>query len=131
MTENYKHLVERLNRFKFKFLLFKFIRGIFLLLTVLFVYFLLIVLSENYFFFKPGIKVIIFYFTFLFIAVIFIWLVVIPVIKLFGIVRTMDHKKVASVIRLYLPEINDSLIKQNVSIPLNISVSDLNLDEVI
>ncbi len=110
MTENYKHLVERLNRFKFKFLLFKFIRGIFLLLTVLLVYFLLIVLSENYFFFKPGIKVIIFYFTFLFLAVIFIWLVVIPVIKLFGIVRTMDHKKVASVIRLYLPEINDSLI---------------------
>ena len=110
MTENYKHLVESLKRFKHKFLLFALFRGILMLFSILLLYLLILVFAENVLFLKPEIKLFIFFISLIFSIVISVWLIVVPALKLVGIGKKMEKKEVAQMVRNYLPEIDDRLI---------------------
>lgn len=110
MTENYKHLIESLKKFRNKFLLFSLLRGILMLFSILLLYLLILTLAESILFLKPEKKVFVFYISLIFSVIIVIWFVLIPALKLFGIGKTMNKKQVAQNIRKYLPEIDDKLI---------------------
>ena len=110
MTENYKHLIESLKKFRNKFLLFSLLRGILMLFSILLLYLLILILAESILFLKPEKKVFVFYISLIFSVIIVIWFVLIPALKLFGIGKTMNKKQVAQNIRKYLPEIDDKLI---------------------
>ncbi len=79
-------------------------------LSIILLYLLILLFVENVLFFKPKIKVFIFYISLIFSAVIIIWFVFIPGLKLLGSKNKMNKKQVAQNIRKYITEINDKLI---------------------
>lgn len=110
MDKNYKQFVDKLNSYISKFYLYQLIRGLMLFILLIIVYWGSIALLEYFSYFDPKIKLSIAVFTFLLTLIIFIYFIVIPIIKLLGIGKILTFYDVSTLLSKKYPEIKDRLI---------------------
>ena len=110
MEKNFKQFVDKLNTYIRKFYLYQLIRGLFLFLLLLIVYFSLVTSLEYFSYFDPKIKFVIVITTFLLTGFIFIYFIIRPLIKLFGIGKRLSYYDVSTLLSKTYPEIKDKLI---------------------
>ena len=110
MEKNFKQFVDKLNTYIRKFYLYQLIRGLILFILLLIVYFSFVTCLEYFNYFDPKIKLIIVIITFLLTGLIFIYFIIRPLIKLFGIGKRLSYYDVSSLLSKTYPEIKDKLI---------------------
>jgi hypothetical protein len=110
MDKNYKQFVNKLNSYVKKFYLYQLIRGLILFILLIVVYYSLISTLEYFNYFNPNIKLAIVVVTLFFTLFIFIYFLVLPVIKLLGIGKRLTYYDVSSQLSVTYPEIKDKLI---------------------
>ncbi len=110
MTENYKQLLKSLKRFRSKFLIFELLRGLLFLFTIVIVYFLVLVFFEYTLFLSPDFKTFLFYFSLFFLLFSLFWLILWPVGKVILLGKLDSEKKIALLVKKFLPEMDDSII---------------------
>ncbi|MFY9152228.1 MAG: hypothetical protein WAO52_09450 [Prolixibacteraceae bacterium] len=110
MDKNYKQFVNKLNAYIRKFYLYQLIRGFILFIVVTALYFSLISLLEYFSYFDPKVKLYIFILTILLTFFIFIYFLVVPILKLFGAGKRISYYDVSSLLSKTYPEIKDKLI---------------------
>lgn len=110
MDKNYKHFVDKLNAYIQKFYFYQLVRGLLLFVLLFLLYYSFITLLEYLNYFDPRIKAVILIVTLFFTLVIFVYFVIIPVIKLLGIGKRLNYYDVSSRLSKSFPEIKDKLI---------------------
>jgi len=110
MEKNYKQFVDKLNTYIRKFYLYQLIRGLILFILLLIVYFSCVTTLEYFSYFDPKIKLGIVIITILLTLFIFIYFIIRPLIKLFGIGKRLTYYDVSSLLSKTYPEIKDKLI---------------------
>ncbi len=110
MGNNYKQFVDKLNSYIKKFYFYQLIRGLILFLVVALVYFVFVSTLEYFNFFNPNVKLLIVVFTLILTFFIFIYFLVIPIVKLIGLGKRLNYYDVSSLVNKTYPEIRDRLI---------------------
>ncbi len=110
MDKNYKQFVDKLNSYIRKFYFYQLIRGLFLFIILLVVYFSFISILEYFNYFDPVIKLTILVTTVFLTLVVLIYFLFIPLIQLFGIGKQLTYYDVSSLLIKTFPEIEDKLI---------------------
>lgn len=110
MDKNYKQFVDKLNGYISKYYLYQLIRGLILFLFVFVTYYSLISGLEYLNYFEPKVKLFILLFTFLLTFFIFLYFVLIPIVKLLGLFKPITFYDVSAQLSKSYPEIKDKLI---------------------
>jgi len=110
MNKNYKQFVDKLNSYIRKFYLYQLIRGILLFILLFIAYYSFVSALEYFNYFNPIVKLLIVLVTLFFIALIFIYFLLVPTIKLFGIGKRLTYYDVSKQLSKTYPEIKDKLI---------------------
>ena len=110
MDKNYKQFVDKLNSYIRKFYLYQLIRGLLLFILLFVVYYSFVSALEYFNYFNPTVKLSIIVVTLFFTAFIFIFFLLIPVIKLFGVGKRLTYYDVSTQLSKTYPEIKDKLI---------------------
>ena len=110
MDNNYKLFVDKLNSYIRKFYFFKLIRGFIFFIILFVLYFSSIVVLEYFNYFDPKIKLSILLLTVLLTSFIFVYFLLIPLIKLVGYGNRLTYYDVSSLLSKTYPEIKDKLI---------------------
>lgn len=110
MEKNYKQFVDKLNAYIQKFYFYQLIRGVILFFLLLLLYYSFIALLEYLNYLDPRIKLIILFVTVFITLVIFLYFVIAPVIKLFGLGKRLDYYDISTRLSATFPEIKDKLI---------------------
>lgn len=110
MDKNYKQFVDKLNSYIRKFYLYQLIRGLMLFILIIIAYSGLISLLEYFSYFDPKVKLSIAIFTVLLTLFVFIYFIIRPFIKLFGIGKVLTFYDVSALLSKKYPEIKDRLI---------------------
>jgi len=110
MDKNYKQFVDKLNAYIRKFYLYQLIRGLILFVLITIVYYSLVAVLEYFSYFDPRVKLIIVFGTVLLALLIFIYFLVVPLVKLAGIGKRLTYYDVSSLLAKTYPEIKDRLI---------------------
>jgi len=110
MDKNYKQFVDKLNSYIRKFYLYQLIRGIILFILLMVVYYSFISALEFFNYFNPNIKLSIVVVTLIFTFFIFVYFLIVPLIKLLGIGKRLTYYDVSSQLSKTYPEIKDKLI---------------------
>ncbi|MBP9133478.1 MAG: DUF4175 domain-containing protein [Saprospiraceae bacterium] len=107
---NYNLLISKLDQFIRKFYLNKMIRGSLYLLGFVTLYFIVIALLENYFYFgMTGRKILFYSFVAASLFTLISW-IVIPLLKYFRLGTTISNEKAASIIGDHFPKVKDKLL---------------------
>lgn len=110
MKKNYKQFVDKLNAYIQKFYFYQLIRGGILFFLLLFLYYSFIALLEYFNYFDPRIKLIILVVTVFITLVIFLYFMIVPVIKLLGLGKRLSYYDVSAKLSVVYPEVKDKLI---------------------
>ena len=110
MNKNYKQFVDKLNSYIRKFYFYQLIRGLILFVLLIVVYYSLLSSLEYFNYFNPTVKLFIVVVTLSFTLFIFIYFLVLPGIKLFGIGKRITYYDVSRQLSVTFPEIKDKLI---------------------
>ncbi len=110
MDKNYKQFVDKLNSYISKFYLYQLIRGLLLFILLFVVYYSFVSALEYFNYFNPTVKLSIVVVTLFFTAFIFIFFLLIPVIKLLGVGKRLTYYDVSTQLSKTYPEIKDKLI---------------------
>lgn len=110
MDENYKQFVDKLNSYIRKFYLYRLIRGFIFFGLLVTGYYSCISALEYFNYFDPKIKISIVLVTVFLTFFIFIYFLLIPLIKLMGIGKLISYYDVSSFLSKTYPEIKDKLI---------------------
>lgn len=110
MDKNFKQFVDKLNSYIRKFYLYQLIRGLILFILLFVVYYSFISTLEYFNYFDPNIKLSIVVVTLFFTLFIFVFFLIIPIIKLFGIGKRLTYYDVSSQLSRTYPDIKDKLI---------------------
>ena len=110
MNKNYKQFVDKLNSYIRKFYLYQLIRGLILFILLMVAYYSFIATLEYFNYFNPKIKLFIVVVTLFFTIFIFVYFLILPGIKLFGIGKRLTYYDVSSLLSKTYPEIKDKLI---------------------
>lgn len=110
MEKNYKQFVDKLNAYIQKFYFYQLIRGGILFFLLLLLYYSFIALLEYFNYFDPRIKLIILVVTVFITLVIFLYFVIVPVIKLLGLGKRLSYYDVSAKLSVVFPEVKDKLI---------------------
>jgi hypothetical protein len=110
MNNDYTLLIKRINSFIDSYYKNLSLRGLLLFLLLATSIILIISLLEFLGWFSSAVRLFLLLFSFLTILLIFSYFVFIPVLRWLGIVNRLTHKKAASILQVYFPEIHDQLI---------------------
>lgn len=110
MDKNFKQFVDKLNAYIRKYYLYQLIRGLILFILLMVVYYSFIAGLEYFNYFDPKIKLTIVISTVFLILFIFVYFLVIPLIKLTGKGKRLTYYDVSSLLSNTYPEIKDKLI---------------------
>jgi hypothetical protein len=110
MDKNYKQFVDKLNSYIRKFYFYQLIRGLILFVLLIIVYFSLISTLEYFNYFDPKIKLSIVGFTVFLTFFIFIYFLLRPILKLFGLGKRLSFYDVSAQLKQTFPEIKDKLV---------------------
>lgn len=103
-------LAQKIKAFIKKFYLNRLIKGSILLSSSLLIVFLLLALTEFYSYFNPITRFILFYSYLISHCILFIYLVVIPIMKIFGITPILSYHQSSKIIGSHFPQIKDKLL---------------------
>ena len=110
MTESYKHLVDKLDAYVRKHSLYQLIKG-FIYGMILLVSYLVVVSVVEYFIYLPvSVRTFIFYFSVCIFSGIVIFYLLVPLMRLGGLLKKMDYKEAAFFISKHFNEIEDRLL---------------------
>jgi hypothetical protein len=110
MESRYDILLQKLDRFIRRYYKNQIIKGFLLGAAILISYFLLVTFTEYKIYFSVSIRTVLFFLgAGLFLGVI-IFLVLIPLLKLFRLTSTISHKQAAEIISNHFPHLNDQLL---------------------
>jgi len=109
MNEKYDILVKKLDDFIRKFYLNRIVKGIFLSLSVYAIWYLLIVIAEYFGRFSTNFRTLLIFVTGLSFLVIFVWMIVIPILKLFKIGKTLSYRGASKLLGQHFPDVADKL----------------------
>ena len=107
---NFQILINKLDKFIRKYYLNKIIKGVLLALAVFATWYLIIIIAEYFGRFSTTFRTTLFAITVFLYAIIFIFLILIPVLKLFKIGKTIDYKFASNLIGKYFPDVSDKLL---------------------
>ena len=110
MDKNYKQFVDKLNSYIRKFYLYQLIRGLMLFILILIAYWGVVSLLEYFSYFDPKVKLSIAIFTVVLTLFVFIYFIIRPFIKLFGVGKILSFYEVSALLSKKYPEIKDRLI---------------------
>ncbi len=110
MNENYKQFVDKINTYIKKFYFYQLLRGLILFILLLVFYFSSVTGLEYLNYFNPNIKLIIIILTLFFTLVIFIYFLLLPLIKLIGFGKRLSYYDVSTLLNQAFPEIKDRLV---------------------
>lgn len=110
MADNYSFLIEKLDKFIRKYYVNKLLKGVLFTITIILIFFLIIVLAENQFYFTPFVRKILF-FGFIISAVSsFIGFVLKPILQLNRLGNLISHKQAADIIGVHFNKVQDKLL---------------------
>jgi len=107
---DYTIVTKKLESFIRKYYKNMLVKGMILGVTLVLAYFIIIIILEYYNYFKPLIKISIFYSFLILSAVIVIYFVIFPLMKMFRLGKTITYKQCASIISVHFEEIKDKLL---------------------
>ncbi len=110
MESSYQILIKKLNNFRRKYYTNLIIRGLLIMLGTIAGLILVISAYEYYSWSGTIIRSILFYITIIITTVTFVFLVIIPALKILKLGKTLSDKEAAVIIGNYFPEIDDKLI---------------------
>ena len=110
MTESYKHLVDKLSSYIKKYNFYQLVKGLIYCIILLVSYLCIIFLLEYFTYLSSSVRTFLFFFSFFFLAVIFINYFLRPLFKLIGLIKVMDFEKAAHIISGNFKEIDDRLL---------------------
>ena len=98
MIDNYSFLIDKLDKFIRKFYVNRLIKGILFTTAIILIFFLIIVLAENQFYFSGFTRKILFFSFIISTSLTFILLVLKPLFKLNKLGSQISHKQAAEII---------------------------------
>ncbi len=110
MTDNFKILVHKLNKFRKRYYLFKLLRGTLLTLVLSLVIYFVVSIIEYYSYLPPDVRLVEFYALIIFLVVIVFTYMFLPFLKLIRITKQISYPKLNSIIVNHFPEIKDKLL---------------------
>jgi hypothetical protein len=103
-------LKKKLRNFKQKYYKTLFVRGLLYATAISILWFISVSVLSYFNYFTVPVKTFLFYFSLALYSGIFIFYIVIPIIKLLGIGKTITDKEAAKIVSAHFPEIKDKLI---------------------
>ncbi len=110
MTNNFNILVNKLNHFRFRYYTFKLLKGIILTFFFLLALFTIFSLIEYFIYLSTDIRKLLFFGFIIFGGLLGVQFILIPLLKLVHILKPIDSKTSAAVIRKHFSEIKDKLV---------------------
>lgn len=110
MTNNFNILVNKLNAFRVRFYTFKFLKGIILTFFLLLVVFTLFSVVEYFVYLTSDVRKILFFGFIIFGGMLSVHFILIPVLKLFHILKPIGIKASSSIIQNHFSDIKDKLL---------------------
>jgi hypothetical protein len=110
MTNNFNILVNKLNHFRFKYYIFKLLKGILLTVFLLLVLFTVFSLTEYLIYLSSDIRKLLFFGFLIFGGLLSVQFILVPFLKIFHILKPIDSRSSAAIIREHFSEIKDKLI---------------------
>jgi hypothetical protein len=109
MDKNYQILLKKLDDFIKKYYVNKIIKGLILAFSVYLFWYLIIVVAEYFGHFSTILRTILFFITGLLYITIFVRMLLFPVLNLFKIGKTLNHRQASRILGRYFPEVADKL----------------------
>lgn len=129
MVDNFSFLLQKLDSFIRKFYVNKLLRGVLYSTSIILVFFLVIILAENQFYFTPFIRKILF-FGFVFAALGSLGILVLkPLLQLNNLGKVISHKQAAEIIGTHFKNVEDKLLNILQLKEASISLQDASLIE--
>tara|TARA_B110000483_G_scaffold92158_1_gene113663 strand:- start:905 stop:4222 length:3318 start_codon:yes stop_codon:yes gene_type:complete len=110
MIDNYSFLIDKLDKFIRKFYVNRLIKGILFTTAIILIFFLIIVLAENQFYFSGFTRKILFFSFIISTSLTFILLVLKPLFKLNKLGSQISHKQAAEIIGTHFVSVQDKLL---------------------
>lgn len=110
MTRHFNILVNKLNRFRFKYYTYKLIKGILLTFLILTVLFTLLSVAEYIFYLPSELRKIVFFGFIIFGSLLSLQFILIPLLKMFHILKPIDSKSSSVIIQKHFTDIKDKLL---------------------
>jgi hypothetical protein len=109
-TDNYDHLIHKINLFIRKYYFDSFVRGLIFLGASLFSAYVVIAISEYFGNFNTVFRSLLFYFFILLNIFLVCWLILPPLLALLKIRKTLTHNQAAEIIGKHFNDVNDKLL---------------------
>lgn len=110
MADNYSFLISKLDAFIRKYYVNRLLRGALFATALLLAFFLIIVLAENYFYFTPLVRKVLFFgFVGSGLYVLGVW-VLKPILQLYRLGKQISHKQAADIIGVHFSNVQDKLL---------------------
>lgn len=110
LSDSYSYLIKKLDEFIRKYYFNKLLKGILFSIAIILVYFLIIILAENQFYFSTTFRKILF-FSFLTLSIgIIAYYIINPIFKLNNFGSIISHKQAAEIIGKYFKNVEDKLL---------------------
>ncbi len=110
MTENFNILVNKLNSFRLKYYLFQLLKGLILVFALLLAMFILFSVVEYNIYLSRNFRKLLFFGFTIFGSLLMIRFVVIPLLKLFHIIKPIDLKSASVIIQNNFTDVEDKLL---------------------
>ncbi|MCB0540457.1 MAG: DUF4175 domain-containing protein, partial [Bacteroidetes bacterium] len=108
--DSYSYLIKKLDEFIRKYYFNKLLKGILFSIAIILVYFLVIILAENQFYFSTVFRKVLF-FSFLALSLaIIVYYIVNPLFKLNHFGKIISHQQAAEIIGRYFKNVEDKLL---------------------
>ena len=128
MTENYKSLIDRLDKFIRKYYLNKMVRGLILSLAISGMWYLIVVIAEYYGRFSSALRMTLFISSITLYAIVFVTMILWPLLKLLKIGKRISYTEASKILGKHFPEVADKLqntLELNAQIDENPEARDL------
>ena len=135
-TNNYDLLIQKLDRFTRKYYLNRLIRGLLYTVGLLLAAFLLINVAEHFFYFSTTVRKVLFWGFISMAAVVFAWMVLLPLLNYFRLGRVISHQKAANIIGDHFGNVKDRLLnilqlREQANSVRNIELIEASIDQKI
>ena len=110
MTENFNILVNKLNRFKSRYYSYKLLKGIIITFFLLLALFTVFSVTEYFIYFSSEIRKVLFFGFILFGGLLTIQFILLPLFKLFHLLKPIDLRMSSVIIQKHFAEIKDKLL---------------------
>ncbi len=108
--DHFELIKRKLQQFIHKYYVNELIRGAILFFAIGVLYFLIILLIENFLWLSSGGRTLLFWLFVIVEAGLFLRFIVMPLAKLFRLTNGIDYKKASTIIGAHFPEVNDKLL---------------------